>query len=218
MASLIDAVGECLVCLGDGNYDASLAVVDGYLGKAEVAEGSDSEPEHEPHAAGFHPLGVSIERRAALRNDDSCSESSSFSDVASFRDASSSPFWQETADFSFHAARNEHESGTAAGRVHNHTAESVLGSLRQLVERERAWAEEKANYETYLAQMALQLEQQAQVLQDSAEPLPATVTEPAVVIPASASSPLTAVPVPASDDASRSVESNNEPAVQATSN
>ncbi|KAJ2696223.1 hypothetical protein H4218_004732, partial [Coemansia sp. IMI 209128] len=166
MTSLIDAVGECLVQLGDGNYDGSLAVVDGYLGHASVA--SDSEPELGPESQ--HPHGIPIERKTALLSDDNYSESSSLSDVASFRDASSSPFWQD-AHFPSHVDDASH------ARVH--TAESVLGNLRQLVQREREWAREKVTYEAYLAQMALEL-QQSQAPQASAEPS-ATTVEPDVV-------------------------------------
>ncbi|KAJ2326888.1 hypothetical protein GGI00_004618, partial [Coemansia sp. RSA 2681] len=198
MASLIDAVGECLVRLGSGNYDGSLAIVDGYLGQTSAMEASDSEAE--PDYGGPHPLDVSIERRAALRSDDSYSESSSFSDAESFRDASSSPFWQDATHPPFRAGDDDHESDAAAGRAHMHTAESVLGSLRQLVQRERGWAREKAAYETHLAQMAVQLEQQSQVLQASAECSPATSAEPAVAPAAAASSHPTTAPAPATGD------------------
>ncbi|KAJ2796221.1 hypothetical protein H4S07_006284, partial [Coemansia furcata] len=178
MTSLIDTVGECLVRLGDGNYDGSLAVVDSYLGHASATSDSEPEPELETTSelgrGGQHPRGISIERRTSLRNDDNYSESSSFSDVASFRDASSSPFWQD-ARFPFHSDDDEHRSDAS----HSHTVESVLGNLRQLVQREREWSREKATYESYLAQMALQLQQQSQALQTSAEP-PVAIAEPAV--------------------------------------
>ncbi|KAJ2455678.1 hypothetical protein GGF42_003372, partial [Coemansia sp. RSA 2424] len=217
MASLIDAVGECLVRLGSGNYDGSLAIVDGYLGQTSAMEASDSEAE--PDYGGPHPLGVSIERRAALRSDDNYSESSSFSDAESFRDASSSPFWQDATHPPFRAGDDDHESDAAAGRAHMHTAESVLGSLRQLVQRERGWAREKAAYETHLAQMAVQLEQQSQVLQASAECSPATSAEPAVAPAAAASSHPTTAPAPATGDIGHPDESTTRgPTIQPSTN
>ncbi|KAJ2879882.1 hypothetical protein H4R27_005060, partial [Coemansia aciculifera] len=168
MTSLIDAVGECLVRLGDGNYDGSLAVIDGYLGHTSATSDSEPEPRPEPESElGQHPHGVSIERRTALLSDDNYSESSSFSDVASFRDASSSPFWPD-ARFPFRSDDDECKSDV--GPTRQHTVESVLGSLRQLVQREREWVRERNVYETYLEQMALQLQQQSQVLPASAEP------------------------------------------------
>ncbi|KAJ2743354.1 hypothetical protein GGI20_003815 [Coemansia sp. BCRC 34301] len=167
MTSLIDAVGECLARLGDGNYDGSLAIIDSYT--LTAAGVSDSEHESGPSQSGLHPLGVPIERRAVLCSDDSYSVLSSFSDADSFRDASSSPFWQDDTHIPFHPVDSEHRDEAAAGRAHVHTTESVLGSLRQLVERERAWAREKAANEANLAQMALQLEQQSRVHPASAK-------------------------------------------------
>ncbi|KAJ2062696.1 hypothetical protein GGI17_002203, partial [Coemansia sp. S146] len=217
MTSLIDAVGECLVRLGDGNYDGSLAVIDRYLGHASATSDSEPEPEPEPEL-GQHPHGVSIERRTTLLSDDNYSESSSFSDVASFRDASSSPFWPD-ARFSFRSDDGEHKSDVGSTRLH--TVESVLGNLRQLVQREREWVREKTVYETYLEQMALQLQQQSQVLPASAEPAVA----PAEVAAATDASPSTTAPKPAADDTTRLDESQpatsegkSELALPATSN
>ncbi|KAJ2864504.1 hypothetical protein GGH94_002893, partial [Coemansia aciculifera] len=219
MTSLIDAVGECLVRLGDGNYDGSLAVIDGYLGHTSATSDSEPEPRPEPESElGQHPHGVSIERRTALLSDDNYSESSSFSDVASFRDASSSPFWPD-ARFPFRSDDDERKSDV--GPTRQHTVESVLGSLRQLVQREREWVREKNVYETYLEQMALQLQQQSQVLPASAEPAVA----PAEVVAATGASPSTTAPKPAADDTKRSDESQpatsegkSELALPATSN
>ncbi|KAJ2007579.1 hypothetical protein H4R26_000716, partial [Coemansia thaxteri] len=219
MTSLIDAVGECLVRLEAGNHDGSLAVVDRYLNQVSSGADSDtgladdSQPESEakPSSLGLHPHGLPIERRAAaLLSDDNCSDSSSFSDVASFRDASSSPFWQDTPRFPFRLADNEHDNDVTAGHVPSYTAEGVLGHLRQLVQREIAWKREKADYESYLAQMALQLEQQAQMLKAAADSFaaPATQTEASALhtaasvaaSAASADAGRSAEPQPAAED------------------
>ncbi|KAJ1726143.1 hypothetical protein LPJ61_005388, partial [Coemansia biformis] len=91
------------------------------------------------------------------RDDDQSSEaSSSFSDVASFRDAASSPVWLDRGFL----VGSPHEGGTHTPEGGTHTPASVMSSLRQLVLREEAWHTTRAAYEDHLAQMAVHLQQQ----------------------------------------------------------
>ncbi|KAJ2359061.1 histidine kinase osmosensor [Coemansia sp. RSA 2618] len=149
MATLVEAIGACLARLDEGNYASSLAAIDGALN-----------PNPQLYAGGKRmvpPGRGDADWQIARTSDDdgNQSDASSFSDVASFCDASSSPVW-----LSSHMDSAEENEASAA----TYTPESVLRSLRQLVQREEAWQRTKATYEDHLAQMAMHLRQQTMSL------------------------------------------------------
>ncbi|KAJ2713930.1 meiotic recombination, partial [Coemansia spiralis] len=140
MASLVAAIGVCLERLDEGSYGESLAAIDQYLGSDAVAAPAPPEWDDSTDETGSN----------------AGSEGSSFSDVASFRDAPSSPLWL---------------SGAPLEGPGSHTAAGVLGSLRQVVLREESWHRTKAAYEDHLAQMAVHLQQQTIALDAAHEKL-----------------------------------------------
>ncbi|KAJ1852874.1 histidine kinase osmosensor [Coemansia sp. RSA 638] len=155
MASVVEAIGACLARLDEGNFTGSLEVIDGILNPGST---SDSHGRIVP--PGRRDSDLQIAENDS--NDGNQSDASSFSDVASFRDASSSPAW-----LSSHLSNIE----DAAEKPATYTAESVLRSLRQLVQREEAWQHTKATYEDHLAQMAMHLQQQTMSLHAAQEKL-----------------------------------------------
>ncbi|KAJ2077022.1 hypothetical protein H4R24_005370 [Coemansia sp. RSA 988] len=154
MASLVDIVGTCLAKLNEGNFTDSLAAIDGFLGASPEA----IEPGSSEVSTGENMVGRGVPIRFGtgqqVDNDDVQSNISSFSEVASFCDASSSPDWLNNDQ----QGVNEHSSG----RVH--TTESVMAGLRQMVRREEAWQRAKSTYEDHLAQMAMHLQQKTMAL------------------------------------------------------
>ncbi|KAJ1947707.1 hypothetical protein FBU59_001846, partial [Linderina macrospora] len=137
-------IGESLARLDDGDYSASLEVVDSYL-----TSSTDED------IAASHSRGVAIGSvRGQQSGYDSGGDISSSGEFASFRDASSSPAW-----FNIrlpHAVASQQSVGSA-----DYSDVSVMQSLRRMVEREEAWQKTKATYEDHLAQMAQHLQQQS---------------------------------------------------------
>ncbi|KAJ2224140.1 histidine kinase osmosensor, partial [Coemansia sp. RSA 518] len=155
MTSVVEAIGACLARLDEGNFTGSLEVIDGILNPGST---SDSHGRIVP--PGRRDSDLQIAENDS--NDGNQSDASSFSDVASFRDASSSPAW-----LSSHLSNIE----DVAEKPATYTPESVLRSLRQLVQREEAWQHTKATYEDHLAQMAMHLQQQTMSLNAAQEKL-----------------------------------------------
>ncbi|KAJ2448396.1 histidine kinase osmosensor, partial [Coemansia sp. RSA 2336] len=159
MTTLVETLGACLAQLDQGNYAGSLEAIDSALkphaGSGVSAPASLYEGEDESANRSIPITGNGDAR-------DSQSETSSFSDVASFRDASSSPVWLSS---------HMHSVDEAEAEPAKYTAEGVLHSLRQLVHREEAWQRTKSTYEDHLAQMAMHIQQQTMALNAAQEKL-----------------------------------------------
>ncbi|KAJ2768755.1 hypothetical protein IWQ57_003403, partial [Coemansia nantahalensis] len=147
MATLVVTIGACLERLEEGAFGESLAAIDQYCGSNASAASAPPRWVDRIGGGGGDDDGDGAESDAG-------SVASSFSDVASFRDAPSSPQWLE-----------------GAGGGGSHTAASVLGRLRQLVHREESWHRTRATYEDHLAQMAAHLQQQTIELDAAREKL-----------------------------------------------
>ncbi|KAJ2848278.1 histidine kinase osmosensor, partial [Coemansia brasiliensis] len=169
MTTLVEAFGVCLAQLDQGNFAGSLEAIDNALrpnaGSGVSAPASLHEEEGEAAKHGV-PIarsgGVDWHMVSSSENRDDQSEASSFSDVASFRDATSSPVWLSS---------HMHSADEAEAETAKYTAEGVLHSLRQLVHREEAWQRTKSTYEDHLAQMAMHIQQQTMALNAAQEKL-----------------------------------------------
>ncbi|KAJ1988049.1 histidine kinase osmosensor [Coemansia spiralis] len=141
-SALIQAIGECLSSLDAGNFSDSLTTLSSY----SVVVDSDIP-------------------------DDVSEASSNFSDVASFRDASSSPTWLDSDHFGEPTTSISSAPLPSVQPPKAFTVEDVLHGLRQLVHREQAWQETKTTYEEHLSQMAVHMQQQSSALTAAQEKL-----------------------------------------------
>ncbi|KAJ1842249.1 hypothetical protein LPJ57_010070, partial [Coemansia sp. RSA 486] len=149
MAALLDTIGECLTKLDQGDFTESLAALDHY----------------EYNSAAF-PISTSFTDDNDNDNDadaDADAErlsiaSSSFSEVASFRDASSSPIWY---DIQPPEAIPEQPLSSQESSSASYSAQDVLQILRRMISRQEALIRTKVTYENHLAQMAVHLQQQS---------------------------------------------------------
>ncbi|KAJ1642603.1 hypothetical protein LPJ64_005568, partial [Coemansia asiatica] len=158
MAALLDTIGECLTRLDQGSFAESLAALDHY----------------EYNTATF-PIASRFERNQrgadpdAAADPDADSEnlsavSSSFSEVASFRDASSSPVWydiQHPSETIPEQVLSSQDSSLASYSTHD-----VLQALRRMISRQEALLRTKTTYENHLAQMAVHLQQQSAKIEE----------------------------------------------------
>ncbi|KAI9477041.1 hypothetical protein BX667DRAFT_497678, partial [Coemansia mojavensis] len=186
MTTLVETLGACLAQLDQGNYAGSLEAIDNALkpnaGGGVSAPASLYEGEDE---SAYRGIPITRDGEAG----DSQSETSSFSDVASFRDASSSPVWLSS---------HMHSADGAEAASAKYTAEGVLHSLRQFVHREEAWQRTKSTYEDHLAQMAMHIQQQTMALNAAQEKL-ASLGHPTPDIADAVSSEHGAAAQPAAD-------------------
>ncbi|KAJ1747865.1 histidine kinase osmosensor [Coemansia sp. RSA 1821] len=186
MTTLVETLGACLAQLDQGNYAGSLEAIDNALkpnaGGGVSAPASLYEGEDE---SAYRGIPITRDGEAG----DSQSETSSFSDVASFRDASSSPVWLSS---------HMHGADGAEAASAKYTAEGVLHSLRQFVHREEAWQRTKSTYEDHLAQMAMHIQQQTMALNAAQEKL-ASLGHPTSDIADAVSSEHGAAAQPAAD-------------------
>ncbi|ORX63447.1 hypothetical protein DL89DRAFT_93458 [Linderina pennispora] len=145
MSAAIQAIGETLARLDDGDFAASLEVVDSYLTTS-----------NDEDIAVSHSRGVAIEQAARQQSGYDTGDISSSGEFASFRDASSSPAW-----FSIRLPKTSSNRQSVSSATEAFSDTSVMQSLRRMVQREEAWQQTKATYENHLSQMALHLQQQS---------------------------------------------------------
>ncbi|KAJ2777414.1 histidine kinase osmosensor, partial [Coemansia interrupta] len=154
MASLIDTIGECLFKLEAANFAESLAILDQYEYGTDTVAGQTSSK----------PINIS---RKLIRDEDDDSDrasiaSSSFSDVASFRDASSSPVWYNIQLPESDSQKSQPQSPAPPA---SYTEDAIVQTLRRLVARQQAIVATNATYECHLGQMASRLQQQTTKLE-----------------------------------------------------
>ncbi|KAJ2698281.1 histidine kinase osmosensor, partial [Coemansia sp. IMI 203386] len=147
MAALLDTIGECLTKLDQGDFTESLAALDHYEYNSAAFPISTSFTDDNDNDA---DADADAERLSIA--------SSSFSEVASFRDASSSPIWY---DIQPPEAIPEQPLSSQESSSASYSAQDVLQILRRMISRQEALIRTKVTYENHLAQMAVHLQQQS---------------------------------------------------------
>ncbi|KAJ1808936.1 histidine kinase osmosensor, partial [Coemansia sp. RSA 2598] len=155
---------DCLAKLDQGDFAESLASLDHYeYNSALFSISNDIEDSRDADAdADADAEIVSV-------------ASSSFSEVASFRDASSSPIWYDVQPPETVPEQPLSSQHSSSG---SYSAHDVLQALRRMIGRQEALLRTKATYENHLAQMAVHLQQQSAKIEELSSSEPASEKKP----------------------------------------